>query len=260
MLAVRKRVLVTVKTYPNPSTKYKETVCTAGIDLDTGRFVRLYPVRFRHLSYASQFKKWDILEFDAFHKSSDVRGDTWTPQGDFVTMGHIDTGPGRPPNWAKRNAVILPLTSTIEDLEIRARDRSCSLGVVKVHAPARLRVVSSPGEWTQKQSLAIAQEGLFDEKCRPLERVPVKFMYEFRCHGSCKGHRVQLFDWEVYALYRRQLDKRGDAVAAAQDVEQHFNVQLGTETHDLHLFVGTHFEHQDQFSAIGVYYPPLRTQ
>jgi len=29
----KKEVFVTVKTYPNPSKKYRETVCVAGIDL-----------------------------------------------------------------------------------------------------------------------------------------------------------------------------------------------------------------------------------
>jgi len=43
------RIAITVKTYPNPSTKYSETVCTAGVDLDNNRFVRLYPVRLRDL-------------------------------------------------------------------------------------------------------------------------------------------------------------------------------------------------------------------
>lgn len=34
------RVLVVVKTYPNPSQKYLETVCTAGIT-DDGRLIRM---------------------------------------------------------------------------------------------------------------------------------------------------------------------------------------------------------------------------
>jgi len=30
-----KQVLITVKAYPNPSVKYGETVCCAGIDIET---------------------------------------------------------------------------------------------------------------------------------------------------------------------------------------------------------------------------------
>ena len=37
------RFLVTAKTHPLPSTKYRETVCTAGIT-EAGEWVRLYPV------------------------------------------------------------------------------------------------------------------------------------------------------------------------------------------------------------------------
>jgi hypothetical protein len=39
------RILVTVRTYPNLSTKYIETVCTGGIN-DKGEWRRLYPVPF----------------------------------------------------------------------------------------------------------------------------------------------------------------------------------------------------------------------
>jgi hypothetical protein len=54
----RMRIVVTVKTYPNPSTKYDETVCTAGVDLDTDIFVHLYPVRFRNLPYGQRLSTW----------------------------------------------------------------------------------------------------------------------------------------------------------------------------------------------------------
>ena len=49
MIPEKKTVLVTVKAYPNPSTKYVETVCCAGVDLPTGEWLRLYPIRYRDL-------------------------------------------------------------------------------------------------------------------------------------------------------------------------------------------------------------------
>ena len=38
-------VMITVKTYPNPSETYGETVCVAGVRLDRGapEWIRLYP-------------------------------------------------------------------------------------------------------------------------------------------------------------------------------------------------------------------------
>lgn len=43
----RTRVLVTVLTYPHPSAKYKELVCTAGVTA-AGEWIRLYPVDYRY--------------------------------------------------------------------------------------------------------------------------------------------------------------------------------------------------------------------
>jgi len=39
----RKKVLITVTTYPLPSRSHDELVCTAGI-LETGEMIRIYPV------------------------------------------------------------------------------------------------------------------------------------------------------------------------------------------------------------------------
>ncbi len=48
------KVLITVKTYPIPSAKYDELVCTAGVT-ETGDFIRLYPINFRDLPFSQCF-------------------------------------------------------------------------------------------------------------------------------------------------------------------------------------------------------------
>jgi hypothetical protein len=45
-MIVRKKVLLTVTTYPLPSRSYDELVCTAGI-LEDGSWIRIYPVPLR---------------------------------------------------------------------------------------------------------------------------------------------------------------------------------------------------------------------
>ena len=60
----KKRILVVVKTYPNPSRNYGETVCCAGVDLDSGRWVRMYPITFRQLA-ERQFAKYQLIECSA---------------------------------------------------------------------------------------------------------------------------------------------------------------------------------------------------
>ena len=57
-----RRVLVTVKAYPEISAKHGETVCVAGIDVDTGYWMRLYPVPFRDLEAYRKFEKYSIIE------------------------------------------------------------------------------------------------------------------------------------------------------------------------------------------------------
>ena len=61
------RVLITVKAAPNPSEKYGETVCVAGLrlDLDAGGWVRLYPVNFRELDSDGKFRKYDVVSLTA---------------------------------------------------------------------------------------------------------------------------------------------------------------------------------------------------
>ncbi len=55
----RMKILITVKTYPIPSAKYDELVCTAGVREDGG-FVRLYPISFRDLPFSQQYKKYQV--------------------------------------------------------------------------------------------------------------------------------------------------------------------------------------------------------
>ncbi len=55
------KVLITVKTYPIPSMRYDELVCTAGVT-ETGDFVRLYPINFRDLPFSQQYKKYQWIK------------------------------------------------------------------------------------------------------------------------------------------------------------------------------------------------------
>lgn len=54
----RKKVLITVATYPLPSRTYEELVCTAGI-LEDGTWIRIYPVP---LSFISGLRGSGITE------------------------------------------------------------------------------------------------------------------------------------------------------------------------------------------------------
>ncbi|MEH2116225.1 hypothetical protein [Nostoc sp.] len=61
----RRKILIATKTYPSISTKYQETVCTAGVLLDDDekpvQWIRIYPIRFRQLDFDKRYPRWSIV-------------------------------------------------------------------------------------------------------------------------------------------------------------------------------------------------------
>jgi hypothetical protein len=252
---MRTRVLITAKTYPRPSKKYDEVVCTAGIDLQSRRFIRLHPVRFRYMDYGRQFSKYDILELELHRRSQDSRCDTYTPVMDSIQrVGHIETRSSGKLPWAERNEIVLPLATTLEELMERAKSNECSLGIVRMQ-DVRFEVDRDSDQWSDQQLMVLSQQNLLGKDLAPLEKVPWKFFFRFRCSERCRGHRLQFLDWEASALSRNMRDKHGSD-EAIEKVKHAYSCKYREDTHDLHMFVGTHFKHRDRFMAIGLYYPP----
>jgi hypothetical protein len=101
---VRLRVLITVKAAPNPSERYGETVCVAGLSADIRRrgWIRLYPVNFRELASDGRFRKYDIISVDAKPARQDQRRESWKPILESMTNeGHLDP-------WKPRRAWLDP--------------------------------------------------------------------------------------------------------------------------------------------------------
>jgi len=110
MVFKKKRILVVVKTYPNPSKKYQETVCVAGVLLDDPpSWIRLYPVPFRGLPQNQQFKKYTIIEAEICKNPQDVRPESYKVNAESIqTIETIDTEN----NWRQRKEYLLPLTDS----------------------------------------------------------------------------------------------------------------------------------------------------
>jgi hypothetical protein len=70
------KVLMVVKTYPTPSSKYGELVCTAGIRLRDNAWIRIYPYPFRQAKAREQFEKYDIIEAAIERATQDPRPDS----------------------------------------------------------------------------------------------------------------------------------------------------------------------------------------
>jgi hypothetical protein len=98
VLAERMRVLITVKAVPEPSKKYIDTVCVAGVRLDQPEptWIRLYPVPFRHLSGEQRYAKYQIIDVDVNRAKNDDRHESRRPVWDSVELvGRPATGLAR---------------------------------------------------------------------------------------------------------------------------------------------------------------------
>lgn len=100
-----RKILVAVKAYPNSSTKYVETVCCAGVDLNTNQWLRLYPIPFRLLDDEKKFKKYSIIEADCRKATDDHRPESYKVNVDTIKIREVI---GTSDKWQKRKDIIMP--------------------------------------------------------------------------------------------------------------------------------------------------------
>jgi hypothetical protein len=250
-----RRILVVVKTYPNPSRTYVETVCCAGVDVDSCSWVRLYPIRFRQLADKG-FAKYQIIRCRVRKAIQDPRPESYRiDEKTIVPERFVDTS-GR---WHKRFAIMPPASRSLDDIQAANRSKArISLGMFRPKQVMRL-VIEPATPWTEAQRAALKQQrmgldGPGLEHLRQLEQIPWKFSYEFECDDEhCRGHKLQILDWEIGEAYRQWSRKYpADWEARIRDrFEREFTIEK-----DLHLVVGTVSTHPHTFVIIGLVYPP----
>jgi hypothetical protein len=253
------KVLITVKTFPIPSAKYDELVCTAGVT-EKGDFIRLYPINFRDLPFSQQYKKYQWIEVIAEkHKGRDVRKESYRPDCDSIQiLGEpIKSNPG---NWAERARYALAQKArSMEDLCERQKADRTSLGIFKPKKIQDLTITADDTDWKAGFKAALQQARLWETRTvsrEPPRKVPFKFRYQFECDDSrCKGHRMMIEDWEVGALFWRLVNQGLSQKDAADKVHEKFLGELCAADKDTHFFVGTILAHPKTWVVIGVFYP-----
>lgn len=257
----RMKVLITVKTYPIPSAKYDELVCTAGVRED-GAFIRLYPINFRDLPYSQQFKKYQWIEVAAAkHKGRDARKESYRPDCDTIKLLGEPIPSTR--NWAERAKYALARRAdSMEHLHEQQKADRTSLGVFKPKKIHDLIYKPAIADWKASFKAALAQARLWEDRSvskQPPRKVPYKFQYAFECDDSrCKkNHCMMIEDWELGALYWRLVDKGALPEEAAKSVREKFLGELCAANRDTHFFVGTILAHPKTWVVIGVFWPKL---
>lgn len=256
------RVLITVKTYPIPSSTYDELVCTAGVT-EKGEFIRLYPINFRDLPYSQQFKKYQWIEiFAEKHKGRDVRKESYRPDSESIKLigGPILTKKG---DWSERGKYVLHNKSkSMEDLYEHQNIDRTSLGIFKPKIISDLIVSPDASDWKPSFKNALRQARLWEDRTvskEPPRKIPFKFHYKFACDDErCKGkHKMMIEDWEVGALFWKLVDSGNSLENAANITRDKFFNEICGSDKDTHFYVGTILAHPKTWVIIGVYWPKL---
>jgi len=239
------RVLITVKTYPTLSTKYGETVCTAGLRED-GSWVRIYPIPFRRLEdFESKYSKFDWLECDLIQNTAkDKRPESRRPT-DLKTLkvvGQIDRKNG----WKARREFVLGKGGVFSNLQGLIDDAKANKRSLATFKPAKildLIVEEDDREWDFKKLTEMRkllnQPDLFEDSewqntFRIINKLPYKFSYRL-IDDSGKPSTMCILDWEIGALYWKY-GLTDESLAIQKVREKYLDKFLKT---DIHLFLGT---------------------
>ncbi len=253
----RKRILITVKTYPLPSKTYLELVCTAGM-LEDGTFIRLYPIDYRYRPIYQWYKKYQWIEVEVEKNDKDNRKESFRPN--VQTIKILGKPLGTKNGWAERKAVVLRHSAcSIEYLwEMQKKDNT-SLGLVKPKEVLDVTYEYDAEEWKNKWKADINQLRLFGPQRKALEKIPFKFKYHFICNGPCcRGHKMMIEDWEVGELYRKEVQRLKEKEKAAQSVRKKL-LDMCDANRDPYFFVGTVLKYKTWIIA-GVFWPPKETK
>ena len=261
------KILIAVKTYPRPTPSYEEIVCTAGL-LESGQWVRIYPIPFRDLPYDQQFKKFNWIQLDLIKSESDFRKESYRPKQMFdeeiKTLEHV----GTKNEWLERKRLILnEVFSSMDNLISLAYSEEKSLAILKPLDIIGFEIEEEKErEWKKKYKDRLAQMKLFgpSEKRAIIKKLPYKYYYRFTTEDN-KPRRLRILDWEIGALFWNCLKQtEGDEIAANQLVQQKYFEEFITKR-DVYLFLGTTYQHhkkkvQNPFTIIGVFAPPQTSQ
>ena len=252
----RKSILVVVKTYPNPSRSYGETVCCAGVDLETGRWVRVYPITFRRL--AEQFAKYQTIEcLVSRPRSGDSRPESLRADQDSIRLVGSPI-PAGARGWARRMAMLPEPMQSLEEVRAAQAADGTSLALIRPKAILGL-VIEKADPWSEKQKAHLRQQHLnlgqaASNQLRELEQIPFTFSYRFTCDDErCQNpHKLQIIDWEIGESYRQWSKRYGSGWEAA--IRRKYERDLAER--DLHLVVGNIAKHPQSFVVIGLVRPP----
>jgi len=243
------RVRILVKAYPQPSKKYRETVCVAAItDEPRPRFVRLYPIRYRDLPQHKRFERFDLVSLRMWRDSSDFRPESHKVDEDSIEI--VESG--KRLNSENRFRVWRPfIFDNFRGLKARNVDSKVSLGIIRPDEGS-LEFLYYPESDDSDDDRAISvslneQMNLLQPDLEPIARPEWSFKYRFTSGGERSTITIQ--DWEIQAALHNFRKMYGRQEGFNRLVETYSKV---IPEQAPHFIMGTIKRHPHIFTMIGV--------
>jgi len=242
-----RRVRILVKAYPQPSSKYEETVCCAGIDEDSRELLRLFPIRYRRLSPENRFERFDQVEMSMERYTRDPRPESYHVDEDSIRV----TAKGDKLSPRSKVQLWAPFVAdSLSALKDENRSSNRSLGIVRPES-GTVKFKVKPMDESDDNDRELANEvfeqaSLLEDPLKPLLRPEYNFVYHFESAG--KQHVCTIHDWEVQQTFINYQRNYGDS-AIERMTEMYQDVM---PTHNLHLIMGTMQKRPWQFIIIGL--------
>ncbi|UCF09146.1 MAG: hypothetical protein JSW28_05575 [Thermoplasmata archaeon] len=251
----KKRVTVITKAYPEPSAKYGDVACTAGIT-DEREWIRLYPIDMRHFIGKDKISKFDIIEVEVKKDKDKLeRKESHKVRSDSIRI--IDRNLTKPKaDWEARNKIILgKLDNSVEALRDSYDEDKTSLGLIE---PSILL------DFIKTEELEIYEKNgwsftlnLDGKVITKVTKIPHIFKYRFTCPGCREGeHIMQCEDWELFESYRSWGPLYGDPETLWKKIRGRFFFWM-KQKRNLYFLMGMYSQYPTWF-IIGIYYPPKR--
>jgi hypothetical protein len=266
---LKKKLFITVLTYPTPSHKYIETVCTAGLT-ESGDWIRVYPIKLRMLDTKIQKYCWYILDIEPRDRNKDNRKESYyciSPPEECIE--HI--GPDN--NWKARKEICLKnVFYNFKNLETASDTQRKDFISLATFKPKELvDFIAEPKDCQKEESKKeeilnnLRMQGDLINQDIPeywemAQSIPFTFYYKFK-DDSGEIYKLMIEDWEVMMLYRNCI-KHGKE-KALHDIKKKYLEDF--RKRDIYFFLGTrrkaHIRRwKNPFSIIGVFYPPIEIQ
>lgn len=223
--------------------------------LDTGKWIRLYPIQYRDLEDEKKFRKYSVIEVKVFKAPDDTRPESFKVDADSIrVLDWYDTRDG----WEKRKQAVLPtLSPSYCDILKESEQADISLGMFKPY-----RIVFAYKKVNLKNQAeregCYAQLSFCNKDKKAIEEIPFNFRYQFYCMGKydCLGHDLQIIDWEIYESYRKWRYRYKGEEILLDKLRETWLDSICSEKKDTYFFVGNMKRFRQNFMILGVFHPP----